>query len=91
MDKPECRLCGHKHWSGEPHVFKETVAHDKARESRVEGPSDVKRRVKSGVPSESEVGKRVPSQSARNKRYRAKHPEKYREYMRDYMRRYRER
>ena len=23
MDKPKCRVCEHKHWSSEPHVFTE--------------------------------------------------------------------
>ena len=75
MDKPECRLCGHKHWSNEAHVFKDSeVGSDEAQGATVGAPSR-----EATPPSVLETG-----QAARNRRWREKNREKYNAYMRRY-------
>lgn len=90
MDKPKCRYCGHKHWSSEPHVFSEKSSQegDEAPESDKVGEVDVSA---SPNPGKVSVVSKETGQVERNKRYREKHPDRYREYMRNYMREYRQR
>ena len=103
MDKPECRLCGAKHWSSEPHVFKTEGPKDariskkvQRKASAASGPDDVSAdrvAVHSGSKSEEVCsdGEGCPlTQAERNARWRKKNPEKYNAYMRDYRRRQRD-
>ena len=70
MDKPECRLCGAKHWSNEPHAFESAAKPKPARKDSSESPKK----------------KSKLSQVERNRRWREKNREKYTASQRELMR-----
>jgi hypothetical protein len=73
MEKPKCRVCEHKHWSHEPHVFEDSTP-------------EARPLPKPASETEGSLSKET-GQVARNRRYREKHREKYNAYMREYRRR----
>ena len=75
MDKPKCRVCEHKHWSSEPHVF----AKEKERDPSPRGTE---------VPPDKDVG--ASTQVERNRKWRAANKERYNAYQRKLMRKRRE-
>ena len=83
MDKPKCRVCGHKHWSGEEHVFEETKANGTGTSvaEAERGKLDSVRGERGDNAGDDRTG-----QVARNQRWREKNREKYNAYMRRYRR-----
>ena len=91
MEKPKCRLCGVRHWSGEPHEFKRDVKGKDARISKkvqrkaasASGPDDVSSdRLESHTGGESKKvrsdGEGGPlTQTQRNAKWRERNRERY--------------
>jgi hypothetical protein len=85
MEKPKCRLCGGRHWSGDAHEFEKAstvleVAKGKRGKKGVLGASKVKVERKAGKVESVSVG------TLQTRAWRAENRSKYNEYQREYMR-----
>ena len=97
MKPPKCKLCKEHHYSHESHIFSEEVARvPEVLLSEDVGGVEAGASVLSGGSVEVVQDESVPGddewsaetgQTARNRRYRRRHREKYNAYMREYNRR----
>ena len=91
MEKPKCRNCGHKHYSNEPHVFKESEDERSVPKQKESLPRPEKESPRHRGSDELSEGDRLLvdgplTQVQRNQRWREKNRDHYNKYMRDHRR-----
>jgi len=90
MDKPSCRLCGHKHWGNEEHVFEKSTVDAKVQRPSAPASSSKVLGVgpdSSGKPKETSLRGKSLSATQRVYEWRLNNKERYNAYQKELMRR----